>query len=106
VHGGLREEQEEEEEEEVKEVAAEVAEAQAKESLNYKTTNAGDRPKNVRRRRDFSLRLSFSLSRHFYFTSILGVRDPLLDKRLKRAFLWKFRRYSRVEACESERRST
>jgi len=47
--------------EEVKEVAAEVAEAQAKESLNYKTTNAGDRPKNVRRRRDFSPRLSLSL---------------------------------------------
>lgn len=46
----------------VKEVAAEVAEARAKESLNYKTTNAGDRPKNVRRRRDFSPRLSLSLS--------------------------------------------
>lgn len=32
----------------------EVAEAHAKESLNCKITNAGDRPKNVRRRRDFS----------------------------------------------------
>lgn len=76
---------------EVKEVAAEVADAQAKESLNYKTTNAGDRPKNVRRRRDFSpcLSLSLFLSRHLYFTFILGVRDPLLDERLRRAFLRK-----------------
>jgi len=48
VHRGLREEEKKEKKmKEVKEIAAEVAEAQAKKSLNYKTTNAGDRPKNV-----------------------------------------------------------
>lgn len=66
VQGGLRKEEDEEEKEkkakEVKEVATEVAEAQAKESLNYKTTNAGDRPKNVQGRRDFSPRLFLDIS--------------------------------------------
>jgi len=75
VQGGLREEKEEE----VKEATEVLAcgggggAREAKESLNYKTTDTEDRPKNVRRRRAFlfsslsvsSSRLSVEFAIHF-----------------------------------------